>query len=144
MPETGAPPIGFRLTRTAKTVHRAFDEALAAAGSSLPIWAILRVLKEQRAANQRQLADAVEIRGATLTHHLDALEASGLVERRAHPTNRRIHQVVLTKQGEAQFERLVEVAIAFDRRLRRGLSEAEVRTLEQLLDRLRENATGAP
>ena len=143
MLETGAPPIGLRLTRTSRAVSRAFDETLAAAGGSLPLWAILRALKEQHGANQRQLAAAVEIRGATLTHHLDALEASGLVERRSDPTNRRIHQVVLTELGEAQFTRLLEAAIAFDQRLRRGLSEEEVGTLERLLDRLRANATGS-
>ena len=141
MPESGKPPIGLYLSRTSRAVSRAFDEALTAAGSSLPVWAILHTLEQRRAGNQRELAAAVEIRGATLTHHLDALEASGLVERRADPTNRRIHQVALTKQGEASVKRLREVALAFDRRLRRGLTETDVATLTQLLDKLRENAT---
>ena len=143
MPEPGKQPIGLYLTRTARAVSRAFDEALVAAGSSLPVWAILHTLEQRRAGNQRELAAAVEIRGATLTHHLDALEASGLVERHADPTNRRIYQVALTKQGEAHVKGLREVAMAFDRRLRRGLSDADLATLTQLLDQLRANATGS-
>ena len=67
--------IGMQLARTAKAVSRAFDDALAEARGSLPSWQILLRLKTLEPGNQRALAEAVGIRGATLTHHLDALEA---------------------------------------------------------------------
>ncbi|MCA1694565.1 MAG: MarR family winged helix-turn-helix transcriptional regulator, partial [Actinobacteria bacterium] len=73
------PPIGLKLAQTAKAVSGAFDEALAAAGGSLPIWLILISLKTQRLGNQRELAEAVGIQGATLTHHLNAMESAGLL-----------------------------------------------------------------
>ena len=59
-------PIGLTLARTAKTVGRAFDDALAAAGGSTPIWLILISLKTRPTSNQRELARAVGIQGATL------------------------------------------------------------------------------
>jgi MarR family transcriptional regulator for hemolysin len=127
------------LARTAKAVSRAFDEALAAAGGSVPVWWVLIALKSRRPANQRQLAEAVGIQGATLTHHLDAMEADGLVARRPHPTNRRVHVVELTDRGEALFHRLRAAALAFDERLRTGLTARQVATLGYLLDQLREN-----
>ena len=34
-------PIGLELARSARTVGRAFDEALSAAGGSLPVWLVL-------------------------------------------------------------------------------------------------------
>ena len=46
------PPIGLRLARTAKTLSRAFDDALATAGGSLPVWLVLISLKSQQLANQ--------------------------------------------------------------------------------------------
>jgi MarR family transcriptional regulator for hemolysin len=106
------------------------------------VWLILVSLKAQQLGNQRTLAEAIGIRGATLTHHLNAMEADGLVTRRRDPTNRRVHRVELTDAGEALFQRLRGVALAFDRRLRAGLSEADVATLAALLDRLRDNVVG--
>lgn len=138
------PPIGLVLTRTAKIVSRAFDETLAAAGGSLPTWLVLLALHAQPGASQRELAASVGIRGATLTHHLNAMEAAGLVSRRRDPTNRRVHVVELTPDGERLFAALRGAAIAFDRRLRSGLDGDALTTLEQLLGSLAENAAGEP
>ncbi|MQA96119.1 MAG: MarR family transcriptional regulator [Streptosporangiales bacterium] len=132
-------PIGRQLTRTAKILGRAFDDALVAAGGSQPMWLVLITLKSRQVANQRELADAVGIRGATLTHHLNAMESVGLVTRRRHPDNRRVHLVELTAEGDALFLRLREVVTAFDRRIRDGLSEEDVARLGDLLTRLRAN-----
>jgi MarR family transcriptional regulator for hemolysin len=122
-------------------VSRAFDDALAAEGGSLPIWLVLLSLKTRPDSNQRELAGAVGIQGATLTHHLNAMEADGLITRRRDPANRRVHQVRLTDQGEALFLRLASAARTHDRRLRAGLDAADLATLERLLDRMRANVT---
>jgi MarR family transcriptional regulator, transcriptional regulator for hemolysin len=136
-------PIGVTLARTAKAVSRAFDDTLAAAGGSVPIWLILISLKTRDLANQRELAKAVGIQGATLTHHLNAMETDGLITRRRDPANRRIHQVEVTELGEALFQRLATAAIAHDRRLRTGLADGDIATLARLLDRLQANVDGA-
>jgi MarR family transcriptional regulator for hemolysin len=142
VPPPAGPPIGLHLTRTARVVSRAFDDALAAAGGSVPAWLVLISLKTQRLANQRKLAEAIGIQGATLTHHLNAMETVGLVTRRRDPTNRRVHVVELTDAGEALFQRLRTAAVAFDRQLRAGLADEDVTTLARLLDRLRDNVAG--
>ena len=115
MPRPAHPPLGLHLNRVARTVSRAFDEAL---------------------------AEAVGIQGATLTHHLDTMESAGLVTRRRDPANRRLHLVELTPAGDALFLRLRDAATAFDQRLRAGLSEGDVGQLEALLTRLRDNVSG--
>jgi MarR family transcriptional regulator for hemolysin len=120
-------------------VRRAFDEALAEAGGSLPAWLVLLNLKIRRPANQRELAEAVGVREATLTHHLNAMDAEGLITRRRDTTNRRIHVVELTAAGEEAFLRMRKAAMAFDRRLRAGTTEQELASLEDLLDRLVRN-----
>ena len=135
-------PLGLHLTRISRTVSRAFDDTLAEAGGSLPVWLVLISLKSRQLASQRELAEAVGIQGATLTHHLDAMESAGLVTRRRDPANRRLHLVELTPAGDALFLRLRDAAMAFDQRLRAGLSESEVSQLEALLTRLRDNVSG--
>ena len=128
----------------ASTVSRQFDEALAAAGGSRSTWLVLLALTIDSKANQRQLAEFVGIRGATLTHHLNAMESAGLVVRQRDPSNRRSHVVRRTPAGDEMFLRLREAATVFDKRLRTGLSAAEVETLRSLLDRLgRNSASGS-
>lgn len=141
MPPPPGRPIGLTLTRTAKAVSRAFDAALAEAGGSLPVWLVLISLRTQQLGNQRELAEAVGIQGATLTHHLNAMEHDGLLTRRRDPGNRRVHLVELTDAGEALFHRLAKAAKAHDRRLRASVTDDDVERLEQLLDRLRRNVT---
>jgi MarR family transcriptional regulator for hemolysin len=143
MPPPALPPIGLHLTRTARVVSRAFDDALATAGGSLPIWLVLISLEVQQSPNQRQMAESIGIQGATLTHHLNAMEADGLVTRRRDPTNRRVHVVELTEGGEALFHRLRAAAVGFDRQLRAGLGDDDVATFSRVLDRLHDNVAPA-
>ena len=132
-------PIGLHLARTARSVSRAFDKALAQAGGSVPVWLVLISLKTQQLGNQRNLAEEVGIKEATLTHHLNSMEEQGLITRRRDPANRRVHLVELTEAGEAAFHQLRGAAAAFDERLRAGLSGDEVSQLEALLGRLAAN-----
>jgi MarR family transcriptional regulator, transcriptional regulator for hemolysin len=140
MPKPERPPVGLQLARTAKSVSRAFDEALAQAGGSVPVWLVLISIKSQDLGNQRELAKAVGIKEATLTHHLNAMDAQGLVTRKRDPANRRVHVVELTEAGEAAFLRMRDAAFAFDAQLRRGFTDGEVTVLEKLLARLEANA----
>src|SRR6516165_1801808 len=136
-------PIGLRLSQTARAVERAFDEALGEAGGTLPVWLILLNLKIRRPANQRELAEAVGVREATLTHHLNAMDARGLISRTRDAANRRVQVVTITKAGEAAFLRLREAALAFDARLRTGLADEDVTTLDTLLGKLAANVAPA-
>jgi MarR family transcriptional regulator, transcriptional regulator for hemolysin len=137
------PSLGVTLAQTAKTVSRAFDAALTAAGGSQSGWLILLSLKTLELSNQRELAEAVGIQGATLTHHLNTMEDSGLVCRRRAPGNRRVQVVELTERGDELFQMLSGAAIAHDRRLCAGLSDEEIALLSALLDRLRRNVVSA-
>ena len=143
MPEPFPVPIGLRLNQAARAVERAFDEALAAAGGTLPIWLVLLNLKIHRPANQRELAEAVGVREATLTHHLNTMDARGLITRTRDAANRRVQVVTLTDAGEAAFLRLREAAMAFDTKLRAGIADENLATLGTVLGRLAANA-GTP
>ena len=130
------PPIGLRLTRTAREVTNAFERAMAEAGGSASAWQVLLLVRSQQWRTQSRMADAMGITGATLTHHLNALEKQGLVRRWREAENRRVQKVELTDQGEALFARLREVAQRHDKRLRSNLTDAEAAQLAELLDKL--------
>ncbi|MBA8878516.1 MarR family winged helix-turn-helix transcriptional regulator [Phyllobacterium myrsinacearum] len=133
-------PIGLLVTRTAKTVARTFDDALAAEGGSISVWLVLLALVRGGHRMQSELADEVGIQGPTLTHHLNGMEDAGLLVRKRAPDNRRIHLVELTETGRTMFHRLRNVALAYDARLRADVTEDEMNVLRSLLERLAVNA----
>lgn len=141
-PRSARPPIGVQLATAARVISRAFDAALAAEGGSRSTWLVLLSLKTRSTTNQRELAAAVGIQGATLTHHLNGMESDGLVTRRRDPANRRVHQVELTEQGETLFDRLRRVAAEHDRRLRAGVTDDELDVVRDVLTRMQVNVTG--
>ena len=140
MAQSQIEPIGLEVTRTAKRLSRAFDAALTAENGSLPTWLVLVSLMGRTHGSQRDLADAVGIEGATLTHHLNRMETAGLVTRRRDPDNRRVHQVELTASGQAAFHSMRQQVAAFDKQLRTGFTNEELAQLRGFLDRLRANA----
>jgi MarR family transcriptional regulator, transcriptional regulator for hemolysin len=131
------PPIGLRLARTARLVTQAFERVMADAGGSVSTWQVLLLVRSGQWGTQTLMAEAMGITGATLTHHLNSLERQGLVRRWREESNRRVQRVALTEDGEALFQRLREVAITHDERLRSQLSEKEIESLATLLDKLR-------
>jgi MarR family transcriptional regulator, transcriptional regulator for hemolysin len=129
-------PIGLHLARTARTVSAAFERAMAEAGGSASTWQVLLLVRSRHWGTQSAMAEAMGITGATLTHHLNALERDGLVRRWREAENRRVQRVELTDEGVALFDRLREVAVRHDERLRSALGEDGAARLRELLDQL--------
>jgi MarR family transcriptional regulator for hemolysin len=129
-------PIGLQLARTAHVASQAFERAMAGAGGSASAWQVLLLVRTQQCDTQSGMAKAMGLTRATLTHHLNALERQGLVRRWREDSNRRVQRVALTDAGEATFDRLREVAVRHDQRLRAQLSDDEVEQLGDLLGRM--------
>ena len=136
-------PIGLEVTRTGRVLSLQFNDALAMAGGSLPRWLILTALKRGDHTMQREIAAAIGIEGATLTHHLNRMESDGLVRRERAAGNRRSQLVALTPAGEALFTSLLRTVVDFDKQLCAGFSDRELATIRKLLARLRANATSS-
>jgi DNA-binding MarR family transcriptional regulator len=80
----------------------------------------------------RELAERMSCEPSNATFVIDKLEKQHLVERRARPTDRRAKQLVLTAEGAALRERLLEL-LAQDSPLA-GLDQRQQRTLRKLLE----------
>lgn len=96
--------------------------------------ALMRVTPGRR-QSMRELADTWRCDASTVTWIVDRLESQGLAERQAHPTDRRVKVVVLSRKGErlrrTLLERLYEPPAALS-----TLSQAELKTLRRLSARL--------
>jgi DNA-binding MarR family transcriptional regulator len=84
--------------------------------------------------SMRQLAEALGCDASNVTVLIDRMEARGLVERRAAPTDRRVKQLVLTPEGTRLRERLL-AKLFEDLPVLAGLSEPDLRSLRDLLRR---------
>lgn len=79
----------------------------------------------------RELADRMSCEPSNATFVIDKLEKQGLVERRAHPTDRRAKHLVLSAQGDALRRELLEL-LAHDSPLA-SLTSQQQRVLQGLL-----------
>jgi MarR family transcriptional regulator, transcriptional regulator for hemolysin len=130
-------PIGLQLARTAHLATQAFERAMADDGGSASAWQVLLLVRSGQWETQAGMAEAMGITGATLTHHLGALERQGLIRGWRDHGNLRVRHAALTETGEALFEQLRHVALRHDRRLRAILTDAAADLLAELLGRLR-------
>ena len=81
----------------------------------------------------RELAERMSCEPSNATFVVDKLERQGLVERRAHPTDRRAKHLVLTPAGTALRDRLLEL-LAQDSPLA-GLTTDQQQALQGLLEK---------
>jgi DNA-binding MarR family transcriptional regulator len=123
--QAGPVPVAVAMWQSVQRVMRAFDALLSEQGGSWQVWHILLALHQGTPANQRELANAVGIREATLTHHLRGMEDRGLVVRTREDSNRRVQRIEVTEAGETLYRSLKSAAIQFDRTLRDGIGDSE-------------------
>ncbi|MBX6749115.1 MAG: winged helix-turn-helix transcriptional regulator [Micromonosporaceae bacterium] len=129
MDHGGRPPIGLALWETARLVLRAFNRTLAEHGGNRAMWALFRALDQAGQPTQRELAQAIGITEATLTHHLTGLERRGLVTRYRDEQDRRVQRIQFTEAGRAAFAGMAAAAKDFDDRLRAALGPEGVASL---------------
>ncbi|MFD5552959.1 MarR family winged helix-turn-helix transcriptional regulator [Streptomyces sp. NPDC127068] len=80
----------------------------------------------------RELAERMSCEPSNATFVIDKLEKQGLVERRAHPTDRRAKCLVLTPAGSAARERLLELLVQNSPLA--GLDPEQQKSLRSLLE----------
>lgn len=86
--------------------------------------------------SQTDVARRLRIEGATVTRMIDILSKEGLVERRPHPTDRRINLVSVTPAGEREVERIFRIYDRLRDHLLQGFRPDEISHLQAMLDRM--------
>jgi DNA-binding MarR family transcriptional regulator len=104
--------ISFVIGKAAQQVARRARELLAPHGVTPVQYAVLKALSEADGASGAELGARLVLDSASVTGVVDRLEALGLLERHAHPQDRRVHRLRLTEKGVALREPL---DVAMDR-----------------------------
>ena len=90
-----------RLFAVGAVLGPALEKGLSQQGLTPARAEVIWRLHQHGPMTQRQLSEALRCTPRNVTGLVDALEGSGLVERRPHPTDRRAIHVTLNEQGEA-------------------------------------------
>lgn len=88
-----------------------------------------------------ELADLSHVTRATMTGLIDTLERDGLVVREPDPTDRRMMSVNLTAKGRSLLESILPAHFRRMTALMEPLTEAERKTLVQLLTKIQQRAS---
>ncbi len=144
-PPSSLEPVGRQLVFTAKSMREAFEDMLAAEGATLPSWVVLSGLADLGCVTQGVLASHAHLEGATITHHVDRMEAAGLVRRQLDPGDRRVRRLELTDAGAELHARLLGAVIRLQRRLLAGIDPSDMAALARCLEVIQANlASPAP
>ena len=126
------PPL---LRRAWYSLNQAFRRRIAHLKITPDQFTVLRWLHEREGepVTQRQLADLMSSDPNTVTSVLNRMEAAGLIERRAHHTDRRAKLVYLQPVSRAVYEEARGIACELQGRILEALPATERgRFLEQL------------
>jgi DNA-binding MarR family transcriptional regulator len=90
-------------------------------------------LGRMEGCTQRELAEAIEVTPITLGRQIDHLEEAGLIERRAHPQDRRATCLYLTARSRPRLDKVREISVEISALAMQKLSAAERTELLRLL-----------
>ena len=104
----------YQLAVASARVSRGFaDRYHAEFGLSIPEWRVLAHLAQSDAVSVREIHARVDMDKSKVSRAAARLEAQGLIEKRAHPEDRRLLDMRLTDKGRALMERIVPIADAY-------------------------------
>ena len=145
VPEADAalPTIGFVLHDVGRLMRKRFEQQAAHLGFTRSQWLVLLHLAKNEGIHQAGLADILEVEPISLVRILDKLEARGLIERRQHPTDRRLWLLYLDQKAHSSLEALQAIGDVTRLEALTGLSGAERAALLRMLDGVKANLVEA-
>lgn len=130
----------LNVMRTADVLHREVEErVLTDAGLSDAQYNVLRILRGAGESGLPcgEIAQRMIRRDPDITRLLDRLAARGLVDRNRDDRDRRIVRVTLTAKGREILDPIDGPLLAAHRRAMACLDQGELRSLIELLERIR-------
>jgi len=131
------------MTTVSRKIRTLFDARVRENGLTLARARTLLRIARGGAANQKELAEELEIETATLVRLIDGLEVQGLIERRNVEGDRRAKHAVLTREGTA----LANVVDGMVQQIRRevlsGIGDADLKVVHAVMKRMTDNLEAA-
>lgn len=143
MPLQTHPTLGFLLHDTARLLRKRFEQRARHLGLTRSQWQVLALLANHEGIHQSGLAELLDLEPITLARLLDKLEPLGLIERRPHPTDRRIRLLYLTEAVHPLLEAMRALGEVTRAEALEGVSQADRDALVRVLTTMKSNLVAA-
>ena len=137
------PTLGFVLHDVARFLRKRFEQNARGLGLTRSQWQVLAFLAPNEGIHQAGLAEILDLEPITLVRILDKLEARAFIERRQHPTDRRIWLLFLTSKAHPVLARMRAIGEVTRGEALAGLPDATRDALMQTLLVMKKNLVAA-
>lgn len=131
--------LGFVLHDVARLMRWNFDRKSMNLGLTRAQWSVLASLSRCDGAQQKTLAQRLDVAPITLARHIDRLEVDGWVVRLEDEQDRRAKRLFLTDKGREILSTLQVLGAQVRQEALAGISAAQEQQLIMLLLRMRTN-----
>ncbi len=129
----------FSIMDVARLLRTYADQRARLFGMTRAQWAVLVRLDRSEGLKQSELAEILDLQPITLTRLLDRLNASGLIERRPDPNDRRANRLYLTPAARPLLNRLDALGAEMMDTVLEGLTPQSVKRMLDEFGTVREN-----
>ena len=133
--------LAFLLSQVGLHAARQFSERIAEVDLHPALFRVLNLVDAAEGRSQQAIGEAIEVPASRMVALVDELEQRGLVERRPHPTDRRIRTLYLTAKGRKTLARGREIAKTHERDLTKGMPAADRKRLTKYLQEIVDGQT---
>jgi MarR family transcriptional regulator for hemolysin len=141
MPQNLDRELLYVLHDVARLIRTKADQRARTYGMTRAQWVILSRLERQPGLSQNEMAAIVEVEPITIARLVDRLQASGFVERRADPKDRRIWRLHLTPAAEPMLAEIKKVKAQLHDEITAGVDPATLDLMVEGLLKLKANLT---
>jgi MarR family transcriptional regulator, transcriptional regulator for hemolysin len=135
--------LGFMLSTCARLLRKRFEQNSQGSGLTLSQWKVLVSLSTNEGINQAGLADLLDVEPITLARSIDKLQAMKLVERRPHPTDKRVWLLHLMPAADEKIDFAKVIGDATRAEALTGISRADLDHLLKTLGKVEQNLAKA-
>jgi len=128
--------VGYHLRRAQLAVYQDFAATMDVAELTPGQFGVMALIDANPGLSQTRLGEILGIDRSTVVGVIDKLEGRGLVERAAHPQDRRAHALQLSPPGAKRFRELARRVRSHEARIAKRLSAPERQLLIALLQRI--------
>lgn len=131
--------LGFLMAQVVKANHIRMQALLGKLGLYPGQPPVLFMLWEEDGRTQTEFCDKLDLKPATVTVMLKRMEKTGLLVRKADPSDLRVSRVYLTEKGRNLERQVVEVVRTMDRECFDGFTAEEKVLLRRFFKHMRDN-----
>lgn len=132
----GGHAVVITLFRVFGRMSDAMSRVMKSHGLTLPHFEVLMCLKAGEGISQQDVSNRLLVTKGNICVIVQKLESAGLIDRRSDPNDQRFHRLYLTDGGRRVIANILPDQNALVVKLLGGLSQAEQKTLHELLGRI--------